>query len=235
MTGRDLIATSLRKIGALASGETLSSEEATDGLAEFNRMLASWSNEGMLVYSITQETSITLVAGDSAYTLGTGGDLTNRPQSIESAVVRDSNIDYPVRILSLEEFVDIRNKSLQSTIPLCLYDDGGYPQRTITLYPTPSAAKLLILFTKRALTSLATIDTSLAFPPGYEDACVYNLAVRLAPEYGKGVSESIMMLADETKGNLKRLNNATHYLRADDALVGSTGRFIFQTGGYRRS
>ena len=79
-TARDLVSAALRKIGALGAGETATAEAATDGLSELNRMLGSWSNEGLLIHAITQESPQTLTAGDSTVTMGNSGDITSRPQ-----------------------------------------------------------------------------------------------------------------------------------------------------------
>jgi hypothetical protein len=233
VTGRELITASLRLNGAIASGESLAAAEATDGLAAFNRMLDSWSIEGLIVYALTQETALTLTAGDATYTLGTSGDITTRPVDIEKAIIRDGTSDYPVNILSLDEFARIPNKSIQSTIPECLYEDGGYPQRTITLYPVPSAAKQLILFTKRPLTAL-TLDGTISLPPGYERALVFNGAVELAPEYGKPVDPKVEAIAIKSKRAIKNANHRTRYLSVDDALLNRSGSFNFDTGGSNR-
>lgn len=233
MTGRDLVAAALRKIGALASGETPDSQSATDGLSELNRMLSSWSNEELVVYQVTAETPLTLTPGDGSVTMGTAGDITTRPIEIEQAMIRDGSTDYALRKLSLSEYAAISDKTLQSDIPLAYYDNGGYPQRTLSLYPVPSAAKSLVLFTRRELTQIATLDTSISLPPGYEDALVYNLAFRLAPEYGKVLPDAVMVVMSESKAQIKRANEKPTYLRVDDVPAGGgSGRYNILTGGY---
>jgi hypothetical protein len=232
VTGRDAVTAALKAIGALASGESLEASSATDGLAEMNRMLGTWSNQKLLIHAITQETPLTLTGGDSTVTMGTSGDITTRPIAIEKAVIRDGSTDYPVDILTLEQYASIPDKSTQSTYPTALYDDGGYPQRTLTLYPVPSAAKSLVLWTKRALTSIASLDTSVSLPPGYEDAIVYNLAVRLAPHYGRPLDAMIVKLADDGIACIKRANHRPMYLTVDSALRSRGGRYNINTGGY---
>jgi hypothetical protein len=232
MTGRDLVTDALQLIGAIAPGESLTAQEATEGLSALNKMLATWSTEGLLIYAITAESPITLTAGDATYTLGTSGDITTRPISIESALIRDGSTDYPVRILSLEEFSRISAKSVQSTIPYALYDDGGFPQRSVTLYPVPSAAKSLLLFTRRPLSSVSTLDTELSFPPGYEEALTYNLGVRKAPSYGRVLDPQVIDIAFETKAAIKRANHKPSYLGADEAVLPSGTLYNIHTGGY---
>lgn len=230
MTGRDVVSAALRKIGALAPSESLGASDAADGLSELNRMLSSWSNDGLLIYAITAEVTLTLTGGQATYTLGASGDITTRPQKIEKALIRDGTVDYPVRVLSLEEFSVIPQKSTQSTYPLDLYDDGGYPQRTITLYPVPFASKSLVLFTKRPLTTISTLDTAVSFPPGYEDALIYNLGLRLAPEYGKAITDVVAMMASDSLAAIKRANHRSGYLKCDAGLVRGAG-FNIYTGG----
>lgn len=234
MTGRDLVSASLRLIGAIAPGESPEASEASDGLSTLNRMLDSWSNENLLIYQVVKESPITLVAGTSTYTLGVGGNITTRPIEIVGASVRDaaSSQEYPLYLLSPAEFQGIGNKSLQSNYPEKLYDDGGYPQRTLTLYPIPSIANLLVLLTKRALTSISTLDDDISLPPGYERALVYNLSIDLAPEYGRPIDPIVMQTASESKSSIKRSNVRPSYLKITDVPAGRPSRgFNINTGG----
>lgn len=233
MTGRDWVASSLRKIGVLGTGESMDASQATEGLATLNQMLESWSIEGLVIHAITSEAPLTLTPSDGTVTMGTSGNITTRPVSIEKALIRSGTTDYPpLRLLSLAEFAAIPDKSTQSEIPSALYDDGGYPQRTLTLYPVPSAANSLVLFTKRQLTQIATLDTEISLPPGYERALVYNGAIDLAPEYGRAVSAEVAKIADESKAAIKRANHKPSYLRCDDVPAGSQGIYNIMTGGY---
>lgn len=197
-------------------------------------MLDSFSNERLLIYAIAQEAAITLTGGQATYTLGAGGNITTRPMEIVSALIRDGATDYPVDLLSEAEFSAIITKSVQSTYPSSLYDDGGYPQRTITLYPVPSSSKSLILFTKRPLTVLTSIDTVISFPPGYEDALVYNLAIRLAPDYGRPIDPGVAQFAIDAIAKLKISNHKKNLLKVDAGLMPRGGMFNINTGGYGR-
>lgn len=233
MTAREIVSAALRKIGALASGETASAADANDGLSELNRMIGSWSTDGLLIYAKTAD-SLTLVAGTASYTMGTGGTFsTTRPQEILEALIRDSsNSDYPLTLRTLSEYASIGTKSSQSSLPTDLYEDGGYPLRTLTLYPVPSSAYTLIVYSLKPLTSVSTLDTTISLPPGYDDALIYNLAVRLAPEYGKTVSDVVSLMAVETKAGAKRSNERQAFLKVDSALVPRGYRSInIFTGG----
>lgn len=237
MTGRELVSAALKKIGALAPGESLAAQEASDGLAECNRMLGSWSTERLLVYARNRETPFTLTASDASVTIGSSGDINvSRPQSIDQATIQDASTSIesaPLRLLTESEYAAIPDKTTQATYPTALYDDGGHPLRTLTLWPVPSAAHKLVLYTLRPLSSISTLDTTISLPPGYEDALVYNLAVRLAPEYGRPIAADLVALAMETKGNIQRANQRVHLLRVDALPVSGAGSFDIYSGDSR--
>jgi hypothetical protein len=69
----------------------------------------------------------------------------------------------------------------------------------------PSASVTVGFSTLKPFTAVAIGDT-LAFPPGYNKAIKFNLAVELAPEYGKQAPAEVVAIAEATKYKLKRTN-----------------------------
>ena len=65
----DIISRAMKDIGALASGETPSSEEAQDAFDMLNDLIDQWSNEDMIVFNVT-EIIWPVVAGQVQYTIG---------------------------------------------------------------------------------------------------------------------------------------------------------------------
>lgn len=231
MTARDVIATSLRLIGVLAPGENIAATEASDGLAALNRMLDSWSNERLNAHARLREV-FDLVVGTAAYTMGTDGDFDSaRPQRIEAASIMVSDIEYPLTILTREEWQKIPDKTSQTEIPTKLYIEGTYPKETLTFWPVPSVAYEVVTYSWKPLSTLAVLGTEVSFPPGYEDAIIQNLAIRLAPEYRKAVSPVLGALALESKANIKRMNYRPDLLRVDSALISGAGGFDVGNGG----
>jgi hypothetical protein len=223
VTGRELVTAALRLLGVVAPGESLAASEATDGLSSINRMLSSWSTEGLLIYAVTRE-EFSLVAGTQSYTMGTGATFsTTRPVKINRAMIEvqsSPTVEYELRILTPEEWAFIPAKDQSSDIPTSLYPEGTYPNETLNLYPKPSAAHKLVLYSQKPLTQISTLDTSISLPPGYEEALVYNGAIRLAPEYGRMLSTEVVAIAGESKSNLKRQNHRPRFLQVDAALTG---------------
>ena len=218
-------------IGAISSGENVAADEASDALISLNDMIDSWSNEGLLIFQSVRET-FPLVVAQSSYTIGTGGDFnTSIPQIIESAAIIDSNsnpnIEYPMRVNSTQEYAMIPDKALSTNIPTDLYFRRGVPLSTITLYPVPDATKTLALYSQKPLAQYASLNDTVTLPKGYARALRYNLALELAPEYGKEPAMNVQMVAKESKQMIKRLNIDPIFLKSDIRGVTSGERRPF--------
>jgi hypothetical protein len=203
VTVSDIIRRSLRNIGAIAGGETPSSTEEADALQVLNAMLDSWNTESLAVYALRDET-LTLT-GAASYTIGAGGALnTTRPVKIEAAYVRLGGNDYHATLASADAWYRLAAKSTTGSVAEWLYYEPSYPLGTLYLYPQPTSG-VLHLVTRVPLAAYSASD-SLALPPGYQDAIVYHLALRLAPEYGRPVTPELAALARGAKDNIKRGN-----------------------------
>lgn len=235
MTGRDLVTSALRLIGAVAPGESVPASDAVDGLASINRMLDSWSNENLIIHVVSIDEKA-LTPGESVYEIGDDADWdTPRPQEIQKALIRVSgspSIDYPVRILNSDEWSSITQKEAQSEIPSALWADGAYPNLSVYLYPQPTVANSLVLYSLKPLTRIATLDTEVSLPPGYEEAIIYGGAMRLSPEYGRQVSAEVAQIASDSKAAIKRRNLKPIYLDITGVPSGCRGSFNIMTGEY---
>jgi hypothetical protein len=134
ITALDIIKRALRLIGIVASGESVASDEAQDGLMSLNAMIDSWKAQG------------------------------------------------------------------------------------IDCYPNSS-------------TMVYMLNDCLSVPPGYNEALVFNLAVAIAPEYGKEASGTVMARANETLAIIKRKNIVVEQLKisADVMSLGSQGFYNIYT------
>lgn len=220
MNGRDLVTGSLRLLGVIASGETLDASQATDGLSSLNDWLDSLSNDDLLIPAITREV-FALVAGQGTYTMGAGGNFnTARPMTYENAWLQVAGtsplLEIPIRIVTEAEFARIPVKTLQSSYPSTLYREDTYPLDNLNLWPVPSQTNSLVLYTSKPLANV-TLDTVFSLPKGYNRALRYNLAIELAPEYGKQPSELITGVAIQALSEIKRANFKPVYMTCDAA------------------
>ena len=237
-TANALIARSLKLLGVVASGEAATADEATDAFDALNDLVNSWATERLTIY-YTERISQTLTANTATYTIGSSGTINKaRPIWIPYAgvVPAGETHEIPVEVLNLTQWTRIAIKSQTSTFPTKIYYDHNFASSlaTINVWPVPTTAPALIIYSPTALVVFADRTTSYNFPPGYERALRYNLAVELAPEYGVPLDPVIAAIAAESKGNIKRANIEPAAARMDTALLGSGGVFNWRTGDSRQ-
>lgn len=205
----NILKSSLRKIGALSVGETLETDRQNEALEALQVMLRSWGSAGHAVLCPVME-EVTLIAGKGYYTWGSGGDIdTARPNKLAGAYVKDANgISCPVDILLESEFRNITSKTAGGR-PSAVWLYPAHPLATLYVHPVTEVSETLCIdsykqFTETSSFTLAT-DT-ISFPAFYEEAIIYNLAIRLAPEYGRSASPEVTFVATESLKELKRVN-----------------------------
>lgn len=234
-TARDLITGSLEILGVLAGGETASAEDMATGLNSLRRMLKSWSTQRLLI-SVVEDESFTLVDGQSSYTMGTGGDFnTDRPMSIVRASIKPDGIEteIPIGIATVKQWAEISLKTTESSIPQCIYPEGTNPLETVNVWPVPSGAPTLVLYSMKPLQYFDSVSETVVLPGEYEEAIEYNLAMRLAPKFAKSLSTEAMMIAVESLANVKRQNFKPSYLKSDVSGIFGTRKsnsFDYRTG-----
>ena len=224
-TVRDLITASLLDLGAIASGESPTADEAADAFAALNNLLESWRLESLLTYAITTVTKV--LTGATSYTIGPGGDInTTRPVRLERASLRlqtDPVLDYPLQILTDEEYESLALKSMTSTLASALYLDRAFPLATVYLWPVQAAGPTLVLYPWTPLTAFASLDTTVTLPPGYYRGLQKNLSLEVAPQYRDCVvTDALALQARDAKAVLKTANSRARFLQLPAGLP--TGR-----------
>lgn len=229
-TVRDEIKGALRLIGAIATGETPTADEQADALGTLINMLASWSTENLSIHARTRD-SLSWSAGEASRTWGTAGNFTStRPVELEYAAISSGGVEYALRVLSPQEWQAITQKAMTGA-PTSVYFEGTYPTATVYLWPVPSATVTFVPYTLKPLTEFTSANDDVEFPPGYSRAIRYNLAIELAPEYGKAVSGEVQKIAQEAKESIKRKNIKPLYMVSDvSGVVGSACGFDFNSG-----
>lgn len=217
---RDLITASLRLIEEAGSGEGITAEQAQDGFDALVTMLDSWSVDPRVLYTLSRE-NFALQSGVASYTIGSGAVFdTARPLLIDSAFIRYNGIDYPLEIVEARNYALISSKSLNG-LPQQIYYDADYPQGTLTLYPVPDQAYQLHLYSRKPLDAFTDIGDLLIMPPGYARALKFNLAVEIAPEYGKQPPQTVVYIAAQSRSAIENANSALKedILSVDAALL----------------
>jgi hypothetical protein len=228
----DIVNRALRINGVIASLDSGDAQDVNDAFTSLNMMIEQWSLEDLMCYYIKSNTFSTAV-GSSSYTIGVGGDCdTDRPIVIKSAFCRDTS-DAPLAIITDTDYQNIPDKTQQG-LPNYLYYQPVQPLGVIYLYPVPDAIYTISVSQLTQLTKFSELRHELTLPPGYLKALIWNLAIEIAPEYGKATDEITLKKAVEAKALIKVKNNIIPELSCTEALLSSDsnrdGSFIITRG-----
>lgn len=223
-TVRDIIKDALYECGAQAVGDALRSEDAAFAMRTLNRLLSSWNADYGMIYSMNR-IEFSLIGGQQKYTIGTGGDFNmDRPARIDMAsiLIGGTTPEVGCKILSDEEWRNIAVKSTTSTIPTMVWFSGNVPYQEAYLWPIPADSTCKIVLYCWGKTSAYTdLNDTVAFPDGYEEAIVTNLAMHLCSSWGINPSPVLVERASKSKSVLLSLNSEPPRMYCDGAILGS--------------
>ncbi len=227
MTPRDIIKSSLRKLGLLGVGTEPTGQEITDALSCLNSMLDLWLTDRFLVYAKTRTVKV-LTGGVASYTIGTGGDINVlQPEFLDDASARlipvGGTYEYPISVLNSDEWAQLSNKTTQG-IPYFLYfQRSAGLLGTLFPYYVPDQAHQLVLYLDSQLLQIPATDAGLStdylLRPGYLSAIQHSLAVFIASEYGVSVPPEVAALALQSYAMIKRANVEPITIACDEAIL----------------
>ena len=223
-TAGDICQRALVRANIVASGETPTAAEIEDAATTLGDMLDSWSLERLIVFG-TQEVVIP-ATGAARYTLGPTGDIvTTRPDAVTSAFRRPSSGqvgDEPL-LQASPEFMDAIGLKDDASCPHWYSYEDAMPDGVLRVWPVPSDGAIHIRITTPVL-QITDINDELVLPPGWFDAMVTNLAMRLCGEYGQLVTDALAGQAQQAKANIKRANLQPAMATFDPALTARRDR-----------
>lgn len=225
----DLIEGSMRLLGAIATGETMTADEANDGLNSLNDVLETWSLENLTVWGVDNQTFVS-VAGQSLYTIGPTGDfVTTRPVRISRMFCTLNGVDFPVELIGEDEYDAISLKTQGQDYPEKAVYINSSPLGILKVWPVFTQSLPVTLAIDQVLTQIPTLSTVIGFPPGYYIALKHALAIMLSPDYGITPSSVIVQVEQMAKANIKRANKKKREAGFDLAYTSGPIR-IWQTG-----
>jgi hypothetical protein len=186
-TNRDnLVKSALRIIGAIAQGESPTSDMTTEASEALNMMVKAWEADGMPLWAI-KEYSITLVASTASYRIGLSQTVNiPKPLKVIQAYYENGDIDIPMTQLTRQEYNSLGNKTTEGS-PIQFYYDPQREYGDLYLFPVPdttAASNTVRIVYQRPFEDFDASSDEPDFPQEWFEALKFGLAYRLAPEYG---------------------------------------------------
>ena len=212
--------------GAIAQGQTLSGTGIAAGtkITQFLTGAGGNVNEvGTYLLNNYQTVSSTNITAYYQKPLRINSSFVRINTTSNGQPILNGGLDYPVSVLSLQEYELIGLKTLNGPWPKAIYFNPGEDSGNLFVWPNPSQGEMHLfadtIFSKYDLTSTVTL------PQGYSMALRWCLAERLMPMYGKASATQIQMInkfAAQGKATLKRTNMGPQQVAqyADALLVG---------------
>lgn len=230
-TAQDIISLALRDAGVLGVGQTADASDTQDAFKKLNWLIAQWRRRRWLVFQLV--TYSVRMTGAQSYSVGPGGtlDVTPRPDKIESAFLRQLNInppgqqiDYQMDIIPARETYDRLDMKGLNSWSYYLYYQSSYPLGYLFPWPVPEGGDQFDLFVtfKDVLQKFTTINEVVNLPEEYEAALELNLAVWLCPGYTRPVDPELKNLARNALDVLRVANTQIPLMRMPDYLQGPT-------------
>lgn len=190
MTTTTIVAAALRKIGAIALGQTPTAIETTNATEALNNLVGEFQTLGMPLWA-EKNLVVPMVAGQSQYIIGVGLVVNSAfPLKVLQAWTVDKSGGSKQQLYP--NSIDVFNRLPQNT------SSSGYPSQymyqpkinfgELNLWPTPDATtvanKTLTINYIAPFEGFSFISSTPYFPREWNNALVYGLAALLAPEYG---------------------------------------------------
>ena len=163
-TALNLITDVLLDMGVIADQETPTSSQSVGALVKLNDLIESWNLDPQRVFGPV-ERILPLVANQSTYTIGAGGDLNiTRPNIVNQAFIRNTSYsipnqqDMPMAVLTDDGWQNIPNKGVTGTFPYAVWFDNSYPLVTAHVTPVPTVNTYSLIFWDSDINSLSIIS-----------------------------------------------------------------------------
>lgn len=241
-TGAEIARAALLEVAAIDPIDPTPQELLTLALDQATRTIDTWNADHGASF-VELFVSYTLTPSLNPHTIGPTGTftVTQRPVSIETANLVLSTPTpasrSPINIVSAAQYADISVRGVTSDIPLALYYAADWPNGSIYLWPIPTAAYALELWTRTVLAGL-TAAGSVSLPPGYQEALILTVAEALCAPLGLPTPPQLPGLAGKARARVWGNNVVVPKLRTVDSGMPSSGRggafnYLTGTGGGR--
>lgn len=217
LTATQIITRSLRLLGVVGLQAAAAPLHVDVGLEALNEMIDAWLAEKLMLFT-NRRTQLAMTVNTQTYTIGTGGAFNiERPLWIaEARTIPDTSLaaasqsELPCDVLRDEQWFAKTAKSQTGSWPTELWYDRSIDSNdrgVITIWPiTQNANVALVLYTPVQLSAFADATTQYRFSQGYPEALRYNLAVRLAPTFGRPLPDGLEQHARDAKALIASIN-----------------------------
>jgi hypothetical protein len=237
VTALSIINAAGMEIGALAGGESFSSDDQAWVLQKMQRLIDRYNARAPMIYNVNFAL-FTLPAGPNPVSIGPGAtfDVNQRPVNIPSIGLLLGGtpaVEIPLNCRDQDWWANNRIKGLTSTLPTDYYYSPDWPNGGIYFWLEPTASYQVRVQSRLVLGEYTGYTDSFTMPPAYWDLIVYELAISLCPGFKTSASPELIA-GWKAANKAVQVNNISSPRLASDSPsqsgVGGRPDFNFLTG-----
>ncbi len=238
ITARSVITGALGALGVADGSAPPSAEDMQRGFDALKELVDSWSLQSLTAL-LQERTVYPLVAGTQDYAIGPGllapawsTGTAARPIAISGAARID--LTAPDVEIAIGVAVDVPWPGAPTQTagsPQIVYYKPSVPDGLIALWPVPTAAGWIALYTPLLVPNFQNLSADYVAAPGYAKALRYNLAKVLVADFAvpELVEARVTREADQSLRDLKIVNVRIGELGLDPALTGDGGWYAIES------
>lgn len=234
-----LLTQAYRKSGALKhAGQQISPSEMAEAMFVANMMLNAWKIDRLLVIYYKRQV-VSVVSGQKDYSVGPGQDwdmerverLAGAGYLLQPETTTESELPVEL-VVSYEQYQNIVSKRVTTNYPLVLYYKslvhevpGVAPTGIATLWPTPNQAASMAIYWPVTLDKFTDPEEIVYMPKGYQEAILYNLAVRIHQNYpGSPMDGTVPLMATSALERVRNMQMIPLLATSDPASLGTNAK-----------
>jgi len=226
---RTIIQDALTEIGVYSVGEGVGAAESALALRRFQMLIDAWNAERLSI-AFNRREVFTLTSATNTVTIGEDLPVdieAPRPTwftAVNYIVVGSSpEVEVPMGEMDDDSYAALSIKQLSSTYPTQYYYNALTPNGQLFFWPTVSQDVDVVLYYPQSLTQPVSLQSDMIGPPGYQEAFMYQLALRLCTPFGRQPPPGLTEMAALALARMKRPNTQPGLLGVDQALVSGSG------------
>lgn len=175
-----IISDAMHDAGLLGLGDEPNSEQLATNMRRLCDLINVWQTQGLKLF-LLQDISITLTAGKSKYSLGTGGDvdMVKPSRVLDGYILNTSNVRRPIVSLSWEEWMRLSQVTGNDSAISSYFVDKQASFLYVNFWNTPNAAEAANtahLLVQVAANNPNNLEASSMFPQEWRMALRWGLA-----------------------------------------------------------
>lgn len=193
MTGDQICKSALRKLNVISEGANPTAQQLSDATEALNAMITTLVAKGMPLWVVT-EYDLTMTS-TKTYTFGVGQTINiPAPLKVTQAILKDltGETSFPLNVRSHYDYNLLSNQGSEGT-PTTYWYEPLNQTGVLHIWPTPDSYSITnrvitIVYQRPFYGQVSGTDT-LDFPQCWQEAMIYGLVWRIAPEYGLPIQD----------------------------------------------